>query len=251
MRRIILTLILGICAMGAFAYNESVAAISYNPSRLGVYNTLKVVSTATLAGGLELDDDAEMHIRATDTVVLLDENRTAHTCTADSCAYREGVGDEGSLNTIEVIRQKADGVAKAITQARMQGMGPDTFNLESYSIDDGTQPASSQGTDISMLGGVLSVTSSAYVGSLTVNEPNTTPSRDKPIWLDTSVLNVKNLHHVGSKTLSPTDSEAYFQLGKITIKPTKCTTGCKSYDWLDVTDSISGANVKVLAVKVN
>lgn len=57
-------------------YGEIVSEVSFNPSRMGDYNYLKVANKATLVGGLETD---YLNIRSGDTVTLKNSTSTSAT----------------------------------------------------------------------------------------------------------------------------------------------------------------------------
>ncbi len=61
MKKFCVLLLLG-CALPASA--ELVSEVTYNPSRLGMYEVLKVASNANLAGGLEVYDGGNLSIRS-------------------------------------------------------------------------------------------------------------------------------------------------------------------------------------------
>ncbi len=71
-------------ALPAGAYNETVSAISYNPSRMGAYTHLKITQGATLKGGLNVPNGAALVFKSKDTgtVTIQDEK----TCEGNASA---------------------------------------------------------------------------------------------------------------------------------------------------------------------
>ncbi len=105
-----------------FGYNEVVSAISYNPSRLGVYRYLKAVDGATLKGGLVIDKDnnASLHMRSTGTITFTDHtsnsmnNSTGYRVYSDEAHNKlnqfiaiEPKGGTGATQTSTVSAEKA------------------------------------------------------------------------------------------------------------------------------------------------
>ena len=91
--RYFLFLCLLIVTFPVLGFNESVSAISYNPSRLGAYTQLKAVSSATLQGGLKAEEGATVNVMSRGTVNVQD---SLHSCTSSS-------GVCSNINTITEI----------------------------------------------------------------------------------------------------------------------------------------------------
>ena len=100
----LLTLAICMCtALSAFARNESVSAISYNPSRLGAYSHLKAVSKAVIPGGVNWGKIYKpenlanvINIASKDTVTFRDEQEgETHKCTTKPCQ---------NINRIKIIK---------------------------------------------------------------------------------------------------------------------------------------------------
>lgn len=153
MRRIVLLTILSVSALSVFAFNEEVAAISYNPSRLGVYENLMVVQRATFTGPINVEA-AMMNIQPAQgqTITLRDAQ---HQCVVGACA-RE------NLNRIETIT--ADSAQETVQmQGMMQGFNNGSPYLEAYTVNNETQPGAAQGTNITLNGGKLNSTEDSYI----------------------------------------------------------------------------------------
>ena len=76
-------------------YGEIVSEVSFNPSRMGDYNYLKVADKATLVGGLETD---YLNIRSNGTVTLKNSTSTSATFKVD----KQIIGDPDENQTVEI-----------------------------------------------------------------------------------------------------------------------------------------------------
>ncbi len=243
MRRLGFLILLCMCATTVFSYNESVAAISFNPSRLGAYTYLKAVSNATLAGGLDTQtNNVEMNIKSKGTVTLQDQNADAHKCTKGSCTgHNFATGVSGNLNSIKVMEPKAVAAGQTIaTKANMTKavLKKPTNNpaSNSYSITDRDQdqPTAAQGTSFTLYGGTLKATKESYIHAFIPND-----SLKKLEIAATNLIAQQGFHVKGN-----------FTLGKIEVQPSSCTNGCKSYHFIERLNTSDSKKYKVLAVKV-
>ena len=163
MRRIGICFLLCLCAGGAFAYNESVAAISYNPSRLGAYQYLKAVQTATLGGGLEIDKDATMNVQAQGTVSLTDTDND-NKCIEGHCSVADSNGNINQITTIAPAGSEGDNVNTSVNSlAIMQKISTDHPILNYQYTDAGD---SDKGTAVNMDGGALTATGDSFINQL-------------------------------------------------------------------------------------
>ena len=235
MRRIIICLVMvGLCPLGAFAYNESVAAISFNPSRLGAYSHLKAVNTATLRGGVQVGSD-QLSIHSKGTVTLQDSN---HKCQTGNC-------QEANLNKITDIMpwaDKTEGVTcgsgndctrntRAITSAIMQG--PTNSPAGSgYTIS--TVPTiNGDSTVVHMQGGSFRATSGdSYIDEFAQGDAL------KALKVSAGQINFTN----------NLEARQSLKLGNITIKP-KAGGNFQNYEFVERTTQ-KQEKVKVLAVKI-
>lgn len=163
MRRIGICFLLCLCAGGAFAYNESVAAISYNPSRLGAYQYLKAVQKATLRGGLQVEENASMSVRATGSVVLKEEE-SANECTLTKCSNDSS---SGNLNQItKIAPATGDNVGTYVNSSAIVQKISSVQPITSYQYDGTAQPDAEQGTDVKMNGGSLEASQDSFINKL-------------------------------------------------------------------------------------
>ena len=242
MRRIILLIMLSMCAQSLFAVNEEVAAISYNPARLGAYEKLIAFEQATFNGGVRVEHDNEydndglyIQTASNGTVTLRDED-ASHKCTGTACAADNlneitniGPVDTGTKNT-------STNMPNTIVQKRNDP--PYIPGEDGYKIDDDTnQPSSAQGTDVEVSSGEFSAEKDSFIDSFN----NST---------------VKQLV-VTAETINVVDSgnnfyaKESFKLGGVEITGASCNGGlCKEYAWVDRYPNNEDTAVQVLAVKI-
>ena len=242
MRRIILLLVLCVCAAGAFAYNESVAAISFNPSRLGAYTKLKAVETAKLEGGVMVDGSAYMNLQTNDEEIKLLDTIVAHECASGDgkCVkYDKGTGS-GNLNVINTIRPDS-----GATKTSFDGTGiiqkSSTSPVTSFSISGSSLPVgSTNGTNISISGGTLDATEDSYIDSFAQNDHD----QLKELTIGTTEALIENLKAKNDFTVTEN-----FTFGKIKVTPDTCEGGCKGYTFITRVDD-GGTEHNILAVQV-
>ncbi len=233
MRRIILLLGMGMCATCVFANNEAVYTISYNPSRLGVYEQLKAVYGADLQGGVEVENGGELNIQsAAGKIIELEDEQNAH-------KYNGGNEDPelNSIVTVEPIENEIETSLKgeAIIQ---KWNGSTTFwptnaaGEYEYKIES-PKPNNSSGTNITIYGGKFEASNDSYIEGF----DDSTVTKLK--------ANVDGTLEIGG-TFHALDK---YTLGNITIKPTSCSSGCVQYQWVNRADQ-NGEGHRVLAVKV-
>ena len=165
MRQILSTLfcILG-GTLGAFAYNESVAAISYNPSRLGAYEKLRAVSSAKLLGGLKAD-----------TINIT--SKAEVTLDANQAVWKEGTNtyqgdpsvEQATINTIKTIEPDGMKNTQADTGAFVQKFYSSANALDSYTLSSDV-PTSNIGSEVKLSGGKMTITNNAYVSQMGNNK---------------------------------------------------------------------------------
>ncbi|MBQ3666637.1 MAG: hypothetical protein II913_01015 [Elusimicrobiaceae bacterium] len=230
MRRIVLISMLCACALSAFAYNEQVAAIAYNPSRLGVYKQLRVTKTATLQGGANVTEEGSMNIES--NVTLKDET--------NKCESGSGKCDKANLNQITTIAPDGEGTTSTSAQVSgtLQRYKENGVYFGSYSI--ASKPSADQGTQVNVLGGALTATGDSYIDNFKSNTVSklTVTANELSVGTDTA-----------SAVFGTTDS---LKLGGIKVNKSTCPGGeCKGYQWVDRMPDGATEAVKVLAVKVN
>ncbi len=258
MRRLIFSILLTMCALSAFSYNESVAAISFNPSRLGAYTHLKAVTKAKLAGGLDTNqNEAVLNIKSKGTVTLQDDN-TDHACSLEHCTGDINTSN-GNLNMIQSLMPLEVEAGQSITTKAVmtKAVMKNATNYpadNNYSVEQqapriqGTSNTAAQtaGTSVTMKGGTFKATEDSYIHHFTPQSPSNGATLSK-LEITAKQLDVKNNFHVLTS----------FQLGSITITPadsSSCIGGkCKKYQFVERLNIKNGENkkYKVLAVKVN
>ena len=231
MRRIVLIFTLCACAFSAFAYNEQVAAIAFNPSRLGVYKQLRVTRTATLNGGAEVTAQGSMNIES--NVTLND--------VTNKCESGSGNCDQNNLNKIDTIVPNGEDTANtsANVSGTLQKYKENGVYFGSYSINSDS-PAADQGTQVHVRGGALTATGDSYVD----NFKSDTVSKLTVTAGELAVVGTTSNQVV----FGTTDS---LKLGGITVNKSTCTGGCKGYQWVERVPDNETQAVKVLAVQVN
>ena len=248
MRRIVLLIMLNVCALSVFARNEEVSAITYNPSRLGVYEKLVAVREATFRGGVDVNG-ATMNIQsAAGGTITLSDTKNEHQCKKNPdghCILEPtwkvdryyGLNKITTINATGDDRKTSANMSNTLQKYVSTREGQDTY-FNTYEVN-GASPAVGQGTAINVHGGMLRADGDSYIRSF----DNTTVDK---LTVTTGLLQVE-----GSNGFYAKDS---FKLGRITVSATNaqgCTTNCKSYKWVDrVPDGASNA-VKVLAVQIN
>lgn len=241
MRHFLYLFMLCLLVVPACAYNETVSAIAYNPSRTGAYSHLKAVEEATLMGGVQtVDSDAVVNIKSKGNVKLTD---TAHQCSNGNCG--------SNLNKIEQIAPVAQVAANCpasdnadcINRSNEARMGFLHGKITSGSLPSegnimGTLQSSWLTTlpQVTMTGGRFTSEGDAYVHQF-VNVDKLTAEVTGKLYV---LLNFTQEKQQGDK----------FQLGNITIaEGNKCSgSPCSSYAWQEIT-ATDGAKYQVLVVK--
>ena len=182
MRRVVLSIILSMCALSVFAYNEEVAAISYNPSRSGVYQNLVAVREAVFGGGVTVvggeENPGTMNIQAASgyTVTLQDQDGHDDGSTTQNHKCKEAAeGGCTELNTITNVVPQSDGegTISVNMNGTMQGYNegsPYLKNLQEE-ISKENFPSLAQGTDINVYGGNIQ-TGNTYIDTINVDNDN-------------------------------------------------------------------------------
>lgn len=237
MRRLGLLVLLVMCAASGFARNESVSAISFNPSRLGAYTYLKVVNTATFAGGVDTkSNSAELNIQSSGTVKLHDANASDHLCANGKCSPVIN-NPTGNLNSIDSLGPTCSGTCT--TGADMQGAvlkkASSSPADNGYDVNAENQPTDAQGTTIVFNGGTFRATRDSYIHEFELNDSLTKLS----IVADNLTVN------------KPFHAKQTFTLGKIKVKSGYCSKdGCQGYKFVERLDTNKQQKYKVLAVRV-
>lgn len=260
MRRIILLLVLSMCAKGVFAMNEVVAAIAYNPSRLGAYENLVAHTTAKFVGGIVIqagDNPGIMNIQSKGgQSIALRDAQEAHKCTVEHCRITdEGNDKKRTLNIIKNITPNTDNIDGIETSASLKGTllkrhfvagGTDVW-LRSFSIAGGSvnKYMAPSGTDVTINGGTLQVNKDAYIyGFKNISDGETV----KNLKITTNKLTT------GYQVAVPTHFHVKegFTLGNVTISAAggeQCgitANKCKRYEFKDV--AASDGTHKLLSV---
>ncbi len=227
-------------------YNESVAAISYNPSRLGAYSHLKVVNKATLAGGVDAQtNSADVNIMTTGTVEFKNSDNQGVCSTGSGCYEITTIDsmarEEGCSNYSDLCSVADPYTASLTTQANTVVQGGNTPYVAKGDLPDiannDTFPTNT-GVTVEMKGGNLTSTSSTFVRTLTGNLAKIELySSDKLIMNGGTTLYVQKV--TGDST-TPS-----FKLGNTTITaPSTASSG--TFSWQIRTDK-NGKRANVLA----
>ncbi|MBP5430540.1 MAG: hypothetical protein J6Y25_06690 [Elusimicrobiaceae bacterium] len=177
----------------AFGYNESVSAISYNPSRTGVYKKLTIVNKGTLAGGLEAAE-LQIHPVADGKDITIDgsaEGRVSH-----QDAYINHVGSDQHNITVDVESGKNGPI--------VQGKGSSLHVLPT-DANHGT------GTVVELKDGTLTAEEASYIHD-TDNDPH--------VFTDENVLNkvtVKATTLIANTANTSVNVSDALQLGNVTV----------------------------------
>lgn len=232
------------CAQSLFALNEEVAAISYNPARLGAYEKLIAFEQATFNGGVRVEHDTEydndglyIQTASNGTVTLKDEN---HKCTGTGTACEADnlnrITNIGPVNT--VTKKTSTNMPNTIVQKHNNG-SPYIPDEDGYGIDDANQPISAQGTDVKVYSGKFTAKENSFIDSFN-------NSTVKQLVVTAETINVVD-----------SDNNFYakesFKLGGVEITGpvvSPCSGGCKEYKWVDRYPDNEDTAVQVLAVKI-
>lgn len=240
-------LFLWVAAMPAMAYNETVAAISYNPSRMGTFTHLKAVDKATLSGGLVFGNDnpTTVNIVAPGASVTTEFENT--TCPDNSDAAN--CSNYNEITTIQPIRgvdnvaadcQTTISVTGACENSSTSVTGNAVLQKKAGTLINGlniNQPSSGTGVDVIMAGGTLAATNGELKGDI--------------IGLNDLDVNVTDKLTVGTQTSSHnlTVQGDSYKLGNVTVEPGACATTwtCLDYAFVERIDD-NGKKHKILAV---
>lgn len=251
MRRIILLIMLSMCAQSLFAVNEEVAAISYNPARLGAYEKLIAFEQATFNGGVRVEHDPEydndglyIQTASNGTVTLRDED-ASHKCTGTACAADNlnRIENIGPVDKNTATKKTSTNMPNTIVQKHNNG-SPYIPGEDGYQIDDDTnQPSSAQGTDVKVYSGEFSAEKDSFIGSF----DNSTV---KQLGVTAKTINVaENVADRGNFY-----AKESFKLGGVEITGpvvSPCNGGlCKEYAWVERYPDQEDTAVQVLAVKI-
>ncbi len=228
--------------------NESVAAISYNPSRLGAYSHLKIAQKAQLSG---IDStNADVNVMSTGTVEITNSGQSCNSPAGVANCYtvtkvlsmakRENCSEYSDLCSGSGAFNASLGTeANTVVQGKSSSSA---YLLKSNLSDIATSdsfPTTNAGTTINMKGGSLTASGSS---SVFVNQITGTLSNVKLDALSSGTIIVND-----DKSIKVEGSSASFKLGDITITaPGGASSG--SFSWQERHDH-NGAKVKVLAFR--
>ena len=257
MRRYIMMVFLAALAGPALGYNETVAAISYNPSRVGAYSYLKAVTEAKLLGGLDVaqtgtattEKDHNMHIVSTgavglNTVSSSDPNQ--HECPSSGACDLET--NPTLVNYIEEIKPFETETTTLVSgaQAVMQGPAAGTRRGQSvYTYPDLVYMTSTTNLlpTVNIVGGRDTASYLAFkaVGDSYIDTIKNDGSNSTVANLDMYAGNLVELRDLKMKNS--------FTFGSGTVVPETCNpTSCNSYVFVKRVDD-NGREAFVLAIR--
>ncbi len=255
MRRIILLLCVGVCAPWVFANNEAVYTISYNPSRLGVYEELKAVDSANLQGGVAIGAGGILNIQsaAGQTITLIDEQQengqkkhqynggmyreTANKRILSYIANVEPVGTTDDFTTSlggSAIIQKIKNNATPFWPTNAAGE-------YEYLIEQQPSQISTNGTNVTIYGGSFTANEDSFINNFALGG-------DTNNLVAQLTARVNNLLHI-EKGFHALET---YTLGNITIRGNTCLGPggkCSKY-WWSPRKNAAGAEYEVLSVQV-
>lgn len=163
--RYFLFLSLLVVTSAAWAINESVSAISYNPSRLGAYTHLKAVESASLLGGLKAEDDSTVNIMSEGMVTISD---SLHACNSSSgvCSSIDKIDEIHPIMKEADCDQKSNHCGWSTAQAggALQGPSGRLYSPTGYNY---TSASTNTGLTVNMKGGSrLTATQNSYIGTI-------------------------------------------------------------------------------------
>lgn len=216
MKRFLLFLLLSVSSVGVFAYNESVAAISYNPSRLGAYTHLKVVDQATIKGGIGETSEYKPEINVKSKHAVSIQHNNPYNGCQGNCPENE-LDKITSLHPYVAAQEEEDDnsctknncTTKADTLAIMHKRA--TNPLRNYAINSAEQTnlAADQGTDLKLRGGTLLAIDDSYINSFVDTDNDATVDN---LTVTAKTLKINGDFHALDK----------FTFGKITIEGGDC-----------------------------
>lgn len=245
--RYFLLFITVVCAVPVYAVNESVASISYNPSRLGAYSHLKVAKKAQLSG---IDaTNADVNITSVGTVEMtnsrsqcnsnadVSQGKCDKVTTVLSMANRNNCGNYSDFCTNSDKSASLSTESNTVVQ-RKTVEGSVNYLAANGLPDIATEtqiPDSSIGTTVNVTGGILNATGSS--SKVFVHQISGTLSN---ITLDALSSGTIILNQ--NKEITVTDE---FKLGNITIVPPGNAPASGHFRWKERSDEY-GSYGKVL-----
>ena len=228
--------------MYAADYNESVAAISYNPSRLGSYSHLKVVNKATFTGGIDAQTNkADVNIMSSGALEIT--GNTDRVCTADNssaCNQIEKIGAMASeenctsLSDLCASTDRGASLVTATSSVTQKNSLPYVETADLPDIKTSEDFPNNTGVDINMAGGDLTSDSRVFVRQLSGN-------------LTKINLNVGTLIMNSGKTISVEGTGVSLELGDTTINSPGGNSSSQ-FSWQERIDD-KGDKAKILAFK--
>ena len=250
MRRIILLLCVGVCAPWVFANNEAVYTISYNPSRLGVYEELKAVDRANLQGGVAIGAGGILNIQsAAGQTITLEDAQTGH-------RFNGGMYRETEANRIlsYIANVEPEGTTddfttslggSAIIQEIKNNATPfwprNAAGEYEYLIEQQPTQISTDGTNVTINGGAFAASGDSFINNFALGG-------DTNNLVAQLTARVNNLLHI-EKGFHALET---YTLGNITIRENTCLGQggkCSKY-WWSPRKNAAGTEYEVLSVQV-
>ncbi len=235
--------------MPAFSYNETVAAISYNPSRMGAYTHLKVARKAILKGGLIVEEpaageDYNLVFLSKNGVTLRDGSDTTLTnrCSDAAACTRD---NQNEITTIKPERYNASNVCTdgtCVTEVEaisVMVQAISTEPLETYSYtSESIHTAGKRLDTLAVYGGTFVAQAGGSQDSYIATIPNNGGDNGTVANLK---LKANQMLEVGGLYISES-----LQLGNVTISE---FVPSSEYAFVDRVFNNGAKKVSVLAVK--
>ena len=252
MRRIILLLCVGVCAPWVFANNEAVYTISYNPSRLGVYEKLKAVDSANLQGGVAIGEGGILNIQsAAGQTITLEDAQPGHrfnggklreTANKRILSYIANVEPEGATDDF-TTSLKGSAIIQEIKTTENSFWPRNAAGEYEYRIS-AEQPTTIDvnGTNVTIYGGSFTANEDSFINNFALGGDTTN-------LVAQLTARVNNLLHI-EKGFHALET---YTLGNITISGNTSCLGpggkCLKY-WWSPRKNAAGTEYEVLSVQV-
>ena len=251
MRRIILLLCVGVCAPWVFANNEAVYTISYNPSRLGVYEKLKAVDSANLQGGVAIGEGGILNIQsAAGQTITVEDAQPGHrfnggklreTANKRILSYIANVEPEGATDDF-TTSLKGSAIIQEIINTENSFWPRNAAGEYEYRIS-AEQPTTIDvnGTNVTIYGGSFTANEDSFINKFALGEGTNN-------LVAQLTARVNNLLHI-EKGFHALET---YTLGNITIRENTCLGQggkCSKY-WWSPRKNAAGTEYEVLSVQV-